>query len=134
MARTKARSKAKAKARAPRKSPRARVARKARPPQPAVESVWPCSSLEEIRGHIDRLDDVIAPLLCARYGYVVQAAQFKPSVEGVVVPARVEEIIGRVRRLAERHGVNPDSMEEIYRNLIAVFTRDEQRNWRKLHP
>ncbi len=90
-------------------------------------------SLADVRSNIDRLDDLIAPLLCQRLYFVTQAANFKPSVVGVVVPARVEEIISRVRMVAEKMGSNPDTLERVYRNLIDAFTADEQAHWRSLN-
>ncbi len=92
-----------------------------------------CASLAEVRSNIDRLDAKIAPLLCARLDFVTQAAQFKPSVAGVVVPSRVEEIIDTVRAVAVSMGVSPNTMEQIYRELIDASTADEQRRWRGLH-
>ena len=90
-------------------------------------------TLAEVRREIDRLDDVIVPLICQRYHAVTQAAQFKPSVKGVVVKSRVEEIVSRVRRMAKSFSANPDAIETVYRSMINVYTKDEQRNWRKIH-
>ena len=64
---------------------------------------------------------------------MTEAAKFKPSVAGVVVPARVEEIITRVRKMAAELDVNPDSIETVYRTIIDAFTRDEQARWRDMH-
>jgi isochorismate pyruvate lyase len=90
-------------------------------------------SLADVRANIDRLDAQIVPLLCERHRYVTAAARFKPSVDGVVVPGRVEEIIHRVRDMSAARGVNPDTMETVYRALIDAFTRDEQARWRDTH-
>ena len=100
-----------------------------------TEEDWPegVNSLADVRANIDRLDALIVPLLCERHRYVTAAAQFKPSVDGVVVPARVEEIIHRVRDMAAARGVNPDTIETVYRTLIDAFTRDEQARWRDMH-
>jgi len=100
-----------------------------------TEGDWPkgTSSLAEVRANIDRLDTQIVQLLCERHGYVTAAAQFKPSVDGVVVPSRVEEIVRRVRDMAAARGVNPDTMETVYRAIIDAFTRDEQARWRDMH-
>lgn len=101
-------------------------------PKAETEGDWrKVTSLAEIRANIDRLDSVIVSLLCERHHYVTAAARFKPSVEGVVVPARVEEIIHRVRELAQANDVNPDTIEAVYRTLIDAFTRDEQARWRE---
>lgn len=92
-----------------------------------------CTSLGEIRRNIDALDAVIVPLLCRRLHFVTQAANFKPSVAGVIVPSRVEEIIASVRAGAKALGTNPDTIETVYRALIDAFTADEQRHWKALH-
>ena len=101
----------------------------------AKEADWriSCGSLAEVRANIDRLDATITQLLCERLHFVNQAAQFKPSVAGVVVPSRVEEIIQRVREMARGHGSNPDTIEAVYRAIIDAFTRDEQQHWRDMH-
>jgi len=100
-----------------------------------VEPAWdmPLKSLTDVRWAIDRMDDILAPLLCKRNYFVRQAAQFKPSVAGVVILPRVEEIIVRVRKIAEEGGMNPDTMEIVYRAIIDSFTADEQRQWRANH-
>jgi isochorismate pyruvate lyase len=99
------------------------------------EADWrvPCNSLADVRANIDRLDVAITRLLCERLHFVTEAAKFKPSVAGVVVPARVEEIIQKVRRMTTEHGSNPDTMEAVYRAIIDAFTRDEQERWRTMH-
>jgi len=128
-----AKSKAKAKSnRAPRatsKSKRKAVKKSAK------KADWRIAvkSLADVRANIDRLDDLIAPLLCQRLYFVTQAANFKPSVAGVVVPSRVEEIIRRVRAVAETMGSRPDTLERVYRDLINAFTADEQRHWQTLN-
>ncbi len=93
-----------------------------------------CASLADVRAHIDRLDNMIAPLLCQRLFFVKQAAKFKASKEAVVVPSRVEDIVRSVRVVAEKHDMNPDVLEHIYRTIIDDFTAEEKKNWDKLHP
>lgn len=93
-----------------------------------------CNSLADVRANIDRLDNLIAPLLCQRLFFVKQAAKFKPSKEAVVVPSRVEEIIRTVRAVAEQHQMNPDVIEHIYRTIIDDFTQEEKNNWDNVHP
>lgn len=91
------------------------------------------TSLADVRANIDRLDAAIVPLLCERLYFVTQAANFKPSVAGVVVPARVEQIIASVRAMAEKLGARPETMDSVYRHLIDAFTADEQRHWAELN-
>ena len=92
-----------------------------------------CTSLAEVRSNIDRLDTAITRLLAERHHFVTEAAKFKPSVAGVVVQSRVDEIIARVRLMAAELHVNPDAIEAVYRAIIDAFTKDEQARWRDMH-
>ena len=91
------------------------------------------NSLADVRANIDLLDQLIAPLLCKRQYFVEQAANFKPSVSGVVIPARVEQIIQTVRGIADGMKGDADTIERVYREIIAAFTAAEQRHWREIH-
>ena len=130
MAKKKAKSRPKAKAKRPAKA-KPRAAKKTR----AKEGDWrvKVNSLADVRANIDMLDQLIAPLLCKRQYFVEQAANFKPSVSGVVIPARVEQIIQTVRGIAESMKGDPDTIERVYREIIDAFTAAEQRHWRELH-
>jgi isochorismate pyruvate lyase len=130
------RVKARAK-RTPRPAKRKAASRKTAPKRKTAVPRWqsdaPYQSLAELRGAIDGIDETIIPLLCRRLGLVRQAAQFKPSHAGVVVQARVDEIVARVRDEAGRLGCNPDTLEGVYRCIIDEFTLEEQRNWLRLN-
>jgi isochorismate pyruvate lyase len=121
----------KARAKSKRPAPKA----KSRKKRGAKEADWrvDCKSLADIRAHIDHLDNIIAPLICKRNYFVTQAAKFKPSVAGVVVPSRVEEIITRVRRIAEDMKSDSVTIESIYRAIIDAMTAAEQRHWQDMH-
>jgi chorismate mutase-like protein len=80
-----------------------------------------CSSLEEVRGCIDDADRRIVKLLAERRGYVLQAARFKKTGDDVKAPARVEQVIAKVRALAEAEGVDPALVEALYRQMISAF-------------
>lgn len=88
-----------------------------------------CLSLADIRTEIDALDERIVELLAQRGAYVLAAAQFKRSAVEVRAPARVEQVIERVRALAEAHGAAPEMVERVYRELIAAFTDAEHTQW-----
>ncbi len=134
----KSKTKRKAPARAARKPVAATKSRRSSKSKPSKSKKGPdwriaCTSLGEIRQNIDRLDSAIVPLLCQRLHFVTQAANFKPSVAGVVVQSRVEEIVTRVRAMSKDMKSNPDTLERVYRALIDAFTADEQSHWTKLH-
>ncbi|WP_447893151.1 chorismate mutase [Pseudomonas marginalis] len=84
-----------------------------------------CTTLEEVRNNIDRLDQQIVTLLAERGRYVSQAARFKKDTDGVKAPQRVEQVIAKVRDLAETVGANPEVTEQVYRAMIAAFIQQE---------
>jgi isochorismate pyruvate lyase len=90
-----------------------------------------CQSLEQVRAGIDRLDELLVPLLAERGRYVLAAARFKASPDEVRAPQRVEQVIERVRALAERHGALPEVVESVYRTMIAAFIEAELRHWQR---
>jgi isochorismate pyruvate lyase len=90
-----------------------------------------CTSLEQVRAEIDRLDAQIVPLLAQRGAYVLAAARFKDSAADVRAPQRVEQVIARVRALAQQHGALPEVVEGVYRTMIAAFIEAELRHWQQ---
>jgi itaconate CoA-transferase len=78
-------------------------------------------SLDEVRASIDATDREIVRLLAKREGYVRRAARFKKTQREVEAPKRVEEVVGKVRALAEGHGASPEVVEEVYRAMISRF-------------
>lgn len=123
-----AKKKAKAKAKVKRNAPAKRKSAAS-----ASKFTRKFKSLAEVRAAIDAMDRKMVPLLCERLYYVTQAAQFKPSVKGVVVQWRVEEVVENAKRLAKPFGANAKTIEAIYRVLIDASTLDEQQRWRDLH-
>jgi isochorismate pyruvate lyase len=80
-----------------------------------------CKTIEEVRENINRIDREIVELISQRSSYVGQAAKFKKTTQDVKAPARVEEIILKVRGLAVENHLDPDIIEKIYRTMIACF-------------
>lgn len=93
-----------------------------------------CKDLAEVRENIDRLDRQIVPLLAERAGYVEQAAGFKPTKAAVVDTPRIEQIILKVRHLANEEGMDPDLVEHIYRSMIDAYIIHEAKVYKKIHP
>jgi isochorismate pyruvate lyase len=80
-----------------------------------------CKTIEEVRENINRIDREIVELISQRSRYVGQAAKFKKTTQDVKAPARVEEIILKVRGIAVENHLDPDIVEKIYRTMIACF-------------
>lgn len=89
-----------------------------------------CSSIQEIRAEIDRIDREIINLLGERYGYVKAAAKFKTSKTGVKAPVRVAAMLQKRRVWAEEAGLNPDMIEKLYTDLVNYFIQQEMQKWK----
>ena len=87
-----------------------------------------CANLAEVRENIDRLDRQIVALLAERGRYVKDAARFKRDAFQVSAPQRQQEVIDKVKALAEKEGTYPEVVEAAYRALIAGFIAREQQD------
>jgi len=87
-----------------------------------------CADLAEVRENIDRLDCQIVALLAERGRYVKDAARFKRDAFQVSAPQRQQEVIDKVKALAEEKGAYPEVVEAAYRALIAGFIAREQQD------
>ena len=84
-----------------------------------------CTSLEDVRQHIDQIDRQLVSLLAQRGQFVAQAATFKKTTDDVRAPARVEQVIQKVRALADEQGASPEVVEQVYRAMISAFISEE---------
>ncbi|MCH1952311.1 chorismate mutase [Enterocloster sp. OA13] len=84
-----------------------------------------CSSLEEVRSNIDRIDNKIIKLIAERRDFVIQASKFKKNEAGVKAPDRVEAVIAKVRKKAEEYGADAGMVEALYREMISGFINME---------
>ena len=84
-----------------------------------------CTTLDEVRENIDRLDQQIITLLAERGRFVSQAAHFKKDTDEVKAPQRVEQVVAKVRALSDVVGANPEVTEQVYRAMIAAFIQQE---------
>ena len=81
-------------------------------------------SLELARQNIDAIDDALIELIATRQFYVDQAIRFKRMMEDIK-PTRMDEVIEKARLKASEQGVDPDVIENIYREMIQHFIRRE---------
>ncbi|AJE23646.1 chorismate mutase [Azotobacter chroococcum] len=84
-----------------------------------------CSSIDEVRQRIDHIDRNVVSLLAQRGNLVTQAAAFKKTTDDVRAPARVEQVIAKVRGIASDLDISPDVVERVYRAMIAAFIDEE---------
>ena len=81
----------------------------------------PEANIDAVRAEIDALDRRIVELIAERQKWVVVAGSLKKNEDAVRAPARVEQVIAKVRALAEEAGASPEVVERTYRALIAAF-------------
>lgn len=95
-----------------------------------------CSSIDEVRAQIDRIDREIVALLAERGLYMKQAAQFKKTSDDEKAPQRVEQVLMKVKTMALEQGANQIITEQVYRAMIAAFIEVELAEYaagRELH-
>ncbi|NJR13114.1 MAG: chorismate mutase [Phyllobacteriaceae bacterium] len=88
-----------------------------------------CTTMPELRVAIDALDARLVALLAERARYIDRAAELK-AANGLPanIPARVEEVVAKVKAEAAAQGFDPALAEQIWRGLIAwSIAREEQR-------
>lgn len=85
-----------------------------------------CNSLEEVRQKIDGIDREVVGLLACRGKLVAQAATFKQTTDDVRAPARVEQVIAKVRGIAAQPGASPQVVEQVYRAMRRPALRTER--------
>src|SRR5579859_1144558 len=75
--------------------------------------------LAPYRAKIDTLDNQIVALLGERFGVISDVAKLKAE-HGIapILPYRVEVVVRDARAKAEKAGVDPDLIENIYRIII----------------
>jgi nicotinamidase-related amidase/chorismate mutase len=97
---------------------------------PTRSSFGACTSLEQVRCKIDRVDRDLVALLADRSRFVKEAARFKKSEVGVRAADRVEQVIAKVRSAAAQLGADPSITEQVYRTMIDAFIEAEMKAWR----
>lgn len=85
-----------------------------------------CTSMEDVRQEIDRLDEQLVKLIGERFTYVDMAWKFKENPEDATVPWRIQQVIERVRGHAEQEGVPPRLIEALWRQMIGWFIQYEE--------
>ncbi len=99
--------------------------------EPSVDGGKCCKSLSEVRENIDRIDRDLVRLMAERQKYVAEAGRFKANPAAVSAPARVEQVIDKVKALARDEGLAESVAEKTFRAMIAGFEDYERDVWAK---
>ncbi|MEG4231455.1 isochorismate lyase [Microcoleus sp. Pol11C3] len=89
-----------------------------------------CANIHEVREEIDIIDREVIDALSKRFKYVVAAARFKTSEAGVRSPDRFHAMLQQRREWALESGLNPDVVENIYRDLVNYYIEEELKHYK----
>ena len=84
-----------------------------------------CANLQEVRDEIDIIDREVIEALSKRFQYVIAAARFKTSEASVRSSDRFQAVLQQRREWAQESGLNPDVVENIYRDLVNYYIEEE---------
>ncbi|SLN61328.1 isochorismate-pyruvate lyase [Roseivivax jejudonensis] len=85
------------------------------------------SDMAALRSEIDATDRELVDMLAHRSRLIDRAAVLKPAENlPARIDARVEEVVGNIRRRAVAHGLDPDLAEALWRHLIDWSIRREE--------
>jgi isochorismate pyruvate lyase len=86
------------------------------------------AELAELRSAIDGVDGALVALLARRFDFVQKVVEAKLVLDlPAAIPARVEEVITRVRAEAGAQGFPADTAEKLWRQLIADMIAFEEK-------
>lgn len=78
-----------------------------------------CPDMPTLRDQIDTLDRDLIRLLALRTTYIDRAVEIKTAVGlPANIPARVEDVVAKVKHKAVEEGLDPDIAELLWRQLI----------------
>lgn len=97
----------------------------------ATREAQNCTSMEEVRDEIDRIDQALVELICERFSYVDRAWQLKSAPADARVPWRIQQVIDRVRGHAENNNLPPELVEALWRQMIGWFIQYEEERLQK---
>lgn len=97
---------------------------------PGILKAHDCRDMTDIRVAIDHLDAQVIELLGQRFDYVKAAAKFKTDAQSVKAPERLKRMLEQRRQWAETAGLEPDIIEQLYRDLVQYFINAELDHWR----
>ena len=89
-----------------------------------------CANIHEVREEIDIIDREVIDALSKRFQYVIAAARFKTSEASVRAPDRFHAMLQQRREWAKESGLNPDVVENIYRDLVNYYIEEELKHYK----
>lgn len=92
-----------------------------------------CLDLKDVRCGIDAMDREIMELLGRRLGYVLAAAQFKPTEASIAAPERVADMLVERKAWARDCGLPERFATDVFPHIIYWYIAEQTAYWRKKH-
>ncbi len=77
-----------------------------------------CENINEVREAIDIIDLEIIQLFTKRQSYVKEIVKFKNGDESIIASERKDQVVKQRRAWAEKSGLDPGFMEDVFKLLI----------------
>jgi len=77
-----------------------------------------CTSKDDVRTELDRIDQALLTLFAERHRYVTRMAEIKTDPHEAYDPTRIAAIIAKQRKRADELGMDEDQAELIWKTLI----------------
>jgi len=84
-----------------------------------------CTSLEEARQEIDKVDEEIVKLIAERNEYIKQIAHFKTSIDEIKSDERIDHVISKIREQSISLGLSPNMINDLYIRMIDAMVEAE---------
>lgn len=78
------------------------------------------SNMQDLREELDLLDNKLIVLISKRFKLIEQAAIIKADESKIRDNERIENIISRLRGLAEENSISADIVEKLWRFIIEL--------------
>jgi isochorismate pyruvate lyase len=88
-----------------------------------------CATMAEVRQGVDALDRLLVSVLAERQRYMDAAARIKQDRGAVRDPARIEDVVAKVKAAAREAGLSEDIAEPVWRTLIECCIAHEFGVW-----
>ena len=95
-------------------------------PRPAPAQ---CQTMIEVRQGVDALDRLLVEVLAERQRYMDAAARIKTERNAVRDPARIEDVVAKVKAAAREAGLSEAIAEPVWRLLIERCIAHEHHAW-----
>jgi isochorismate pyruvate lyase len=88
-----------------------------------------CTTMTEVRIGVDALDRLLVAVLAERQRYMDAAARIKQDRDAVRDPARIEDVVAKVKAAARDAGLAEAIAEPVWRTLIERCIAHEFEAW-----